>query len=373
MPAAVNNLTVNNAAGLTLGQNTTVNGNLFFTAGRLSTGANTVTLGAVATVVNETSEKYLVGRLQATRQVGTVATGFGGMGVSIDPLGNDLDSVTVLRISGLAGRRTFGTKESIDRTWLITPQRQPISNCSVTFSWVSADDNGQDLTDAQLWHREDLGPWVEIGAPENVSIGRSITRSTDQLAEFTVFTASGPLPVTLLSFGGRRQGNAVVLNWETASELNNAGFEVERSADLKQFVRIGLVEATPRPQAVNRYRFTDENYTQDSYYRLKQLDRNGQYQLSKPIFVKGGESIAQEGLLLYPNPTNGEVHLVLPDVGEARLTLSVNGITLADFTVTSTQEAERRVSRQLRRLPAGMYLLQTRQGGQSYQNKLVKQ
>ena len=377
MPTAVDALTVNNDRGVTLSRSTSVKGNLLFTAGKLYTGTNTVTLAAEATVSGEESDRYLVGQLQVTRRVNN-DSGFGGIGVNIELDGNDPTDITVLRTSGLAGRRFSERKENIDRTWRITPGVQSATNRPITFSWLAADDNPDkvDLTSAQLWGLDGTGSWVPIGSPENVKDTRSITLSTDQLAgftDFTVFSTFESLPVTLLAFNGRRQGNAVVLNWETASELDNAGFEVQRSADLKQFVRIGYVPATQRPQSVNRYGFTDENCVQDRYYRLKQLDHDGQYHLSKPIFVRGEESVTQEGLLLYPNPTNGDVHLALPDVGEARLTLSANGVVLADFLAFSPEEAQEQLSRKLNRLAAGLYLLRTRQGGQLYHNKLVKQ
>lgn len=81
------------------------------------------------------------------------------------------------------------------------------------------------------------------------------------------------LPVRLISFTGQQQGNTVLLNWKTAGEENNAGFEIERSADVRKFEIIGFVDGSGDANEVRKYDFTDPNPFATSYYRLKQIDR----------------------------------------------------------------------------------------------------
>jgi len=195
-------------------------------------------------------------------------------------------------------------------------------------------------------------------------------------SDYTFFTAYDnpfvPLPVTLLSFSGHREGTGVRLEWRTASEKDNAGFEVQRSADMRDFVKIGFVEAGEDGQNTHHYAFTDENQPRNGYYRLKQLDHNGQFQYSKAIYVAGNTSSTIDGLLLYPNPTAGNVHLSIPDGPIAHLSLrSIQGAIIAQCEA-EPNDAEAQLNEKLRNLPAGIYFLQTIQGTQVYRNKIIK-
>ncbi|TZF82589.1 T9SS type A sorting domain-containing protein [Pedobacter sp. BS3] len=84
------------------------------------------------------------------------------------------------------------------------------------------------------------------------------------------------LPVSLLSFNGKKQGDNVVLNWNTASEQNNAYFELLRSADGKQFTAIGRKDGHNNSNTPQNYSFTDFSPLAGiNYYKLKQVDGDG--------------------------------------------------------------------------------------------------
>ncbi len=88
--------------------------------------------------------------------------------------------------------------------------------------------------------------------------------------------ANGPLPVTIHSFKGILNNNSVALFWSTSSEMNNRGFEVERSTDGKEFETIGFVKGSGTSNKVINYLFTDNNAKAPIlYYRLKQIDFDG--------------------------------------------------------------------------------------------------
>ncbi|WP_265990957.1 hypothetical protein [Larkinella insperata] len=98
---------------------------------------------------------------------------------------------------------------------------------------------------------------------------------------------AAPLPVRLVSFQGQVRENNVVLNWETASEENSERFDLERSTDALEFERIGQQPAVGTSQARQFYTFTDENPQPGmNYYRLHQVDYDGQFENSKPIAVE---------------------------------------------------------------------------------------
>ncbi|WAC12637.1 T9SS type A sorting domain-containing protein [Dyadobacter pollutisoli] len=112
------------------------------------------------------------------------------------------------------------------------------------------------------------------------------------------------LPVTLLSFNGERiNANEVALAWETTSETNNAGFDIERSLTTPvNFEKVGFVDGNGNSANVKTYRLTDRNSSENvSYYRLKQLDFDGKFEYSRIVAVKGFKEL----LSLVPTPNPG--------------------------------------------------------------------
>lgn len=95
-----------------------------------------------------------------------------------------------------------------------------------------------------------------------------------------------PLPVTFLSFRAERSDNSVLLSWSTASELNNDHFSIERSEDGLNFLPIGIIQGAGQSSMINSYVFRDANPAdRNSYYRLKQVDFNGEFTFSSVILV----------------------------------------------------------------------------------------
>jgi len=96
-----------------------------------------------------------------------------------------------------------------------------------------------------------------------------------------------PLPVELTSFDANVSGAVVVLNWETASEINNDYFQIERSVNGSAWENIGFVEGEGTTTSTTRYEFVDENpLTGISYYRLKQVDFDDKFEYSDKVSVE---------------------------------------------------------------------------------------
>ena len=119
------------------------------------------------------------------------------------------------------------------------------------------------------------------------------------------------LPVELSSFSASVTGKGVVLNWSTASEVNNAGFEVERRVHSPQssvgnWSRVGYVEGNGTTTDAKTYSFIDNSVTTGSYsYRLKQIDFDGSFNYSNVIEVDVDLTPTGFGLEQnYPNPFN---------------------------------------------------------------------
>lgn len=122
-----------------------------------------------------------------------------------------------------------------------------------------------------------------------------------------------PLPVKLKSFSAKRSGNTVRLDWITAAETNNKGFEVQRlAADGTNWLSAGFVAArAPEGNSSSdlAYSFTEPNTNKGlTQYRLKQVNIDDKFEYSDVRTVAGLEQKAQ--LIVYPNPsTNGKINV----------------------------------------------------------------
>ena len=100
------------------------------------------------------------------------------------------------------------------------------------------------------------------------------------------------LPVELIFFNGRAEGNQTVLKWVTASELNNDYFVVEKSLDGVDFAPIGQVSGNGTTSELQNYYFTDTNPWQTTYYRLLQVDYDGSYEYHHVIRIENSSGLA---------------------------------------------------------------------------------
>ena len=127
------------------------------------------------------------------------------------------------------------------------------------------------------------------------------------------------LPIELASFNAASNSNRVKLNWETATEVNNYGFEIERtpfsygsdiSLDKKNWTKVGFVQGHGNSNSYKQYSFIDKpGEGKEFKYRLKQIDLDGNYKYSPEIEVKLDApkdfSVQQN----YPNPFNPETKI----------------------------------------------------------------
>lgn len=106
------------------------------------------------------------------------------------------------------------------------------------------------------------------------------------LTDGDVYISAGALPVELTYFKAELVSNTVVLKWQTATEENNAGFEVERSTDGSQFETLGFVEGNGTTTEVKNYTYIDYEIQKGIvYYRLKQIDLDGAFEYSNIVYV----------------------------------------------------------------------------------------
>lgn len=103
---------------------------------------------------------------------------------------------------------------------------------------------------------------------------------------------SSLLPVEMVRFNGNCVNNKVVLVWSTASELNTQKFVIEKSINGIDFSSIGEVMAAGNSNQLINYSFTDASSSIDAYYRIKQMDNNGQFENFPPVFLTSCSEIS---------------------------------------------------------------------------------
>jgi hypothetical protein len=133
-----------------------------------------------------------------------------------------------------------------------------------------------------------------------------------------------PLPVELTSFTAISNNGIVELNWETATEINNHGFEIERRSESSEFRTIGFVEGNGTTTETRNYSYVDKTVDQGiNYYRLKQVDFDGTYSYSDEVEVDVTAPLAFDLAQNYPNPFNPSTKIFFSLAVDSKVTLKV--------------------------------------------------
>ena len=123
--------------------------------------------------------------------------------------------------------------------------------------------------------------------------GAAFAASTSGISPngFNLTAAPAILPVIFNSFYVTKNNNNVQLSWSTAREFNNSNFEVQRSFDGRSWTTIALMLGAGNSTTVQQYSFTDKNMTAAiAYYRIRQVDIDGQYEYSAIKTIRAGET-----------------------------------------------------------------------------------
>lgn len=179
------------------------------------------------------------------------------------------------------------------------------------------------------------------------------------LTNVVLFMTNTVIPVRLISFSAKKESANALLSWQTADEQNNDGFDVERSTNGIDFVKIGHVNGKGNSTTLQEYRFTDMLPGKGIiYYRLRQIDLNGSSTLSeiRTLEFSGRPAFS---LTLYPNPATNFIQLQLPEkfYGQpAAISIcDASGKVVKQWTVNSTQPSVLMLP--VAELPAGVWQL----------------
>lgn len=197
------------------------------------------------------------------------------------------------------------------------------------------------------------------------------------LLQKSLIALTGQIPVEFTSFSANlNEKNEVILNWETKSELNNYGFEVERSVnDNSNFVKVGFVEGNGTTTESNNYLFTDKTAKSGKYiYRLKQVDFDGKAQYS--VSVEINVTLPNEFSLNqnYPNPFNPSTVISYQLPTTAKVTLKVYDILGNEVRTLVNQiqeEGQYQVSFDASELTTGIYFYSINAGNFTQTKKMI--
>ncbi|MFH0733618.1 MAG: T9SS type A sorting domain-containing protein [bacterium] len=161
------------------------------------------------------------------------------------------------------------------------------------------------------------------------------------------YSAVGSLPVELTSFSAAVTNNSVLLNWTTATEINNSGFEIEKAIynqdySTASWIKIGFIKGEGTSTTAKSYSFNDTKpFNQKALYRLKQIDYNGTFSFSNIIEVS---SVSLDKYYLnqnYPNPFNPSTTISYSIPSSSKVVVSIYDILgkLVTTLVDQNQEA----------------------------------
>ncbi|WP_128544148.1 T9SS type A sorting domain-containing protein [Larkinella soli] len=231
---------------------------------------------------------------------------------------------------------------------------------------TGADPMVDTFTEISQQNNYDRNPVAFSNALRTIFISMTDASSQDGAARTARGSCTVPLPVQWFGFQGTViENRAVELVWKTAWEQGNLRFEIERSRDAVTYEPIGQVPGAGTTQRTSTYRFLDnEPPAGIAYYRLKQVDADGQSSYSRPISVnfKGADL-----LTVYPNPAFDQIRV------RSASGSGIESLGLYDAVGRPVRQSRGSMVLSLTGLPQGMYRLEIRlTGGEVYWRKVVK-
>lgn len=283
----------------------------------------------------------------------------------------------VISVSFSTNGATASGSNTTERTWAVNEAPNLVTFSSPGAPWTNTPGSDFESFFYQIPEASVTGP----GATGRF-VTVTITTATSTYSQIFDLLNGGPcgiipLPVELVSFTGNPTAEGIALNWATASEKANDRFEVERSADGKNFEKIGTVKGNGFSSTTHNYRFLDARPLNElNYYRLKQVDFDATYAYSKIVMVKTKGRTEALAIALAPNPCTDQHCSVLLRGLETGSQVTVTLQDLTGRTVYSQVLAKDQTTFTLPKLNtgAGIYVLSVRNGNSTaYQRVILQQ
>jgi hypothetical protein len=386
-------LQISNGSNASLNGNNTVTQQLVLNNGNFVLNNNNLVLQPTATISGGSANSYV----QPTTN--TLATsGFLVETVSSSPaffpVGNGNFTPATITNSGTPMPFSIGcfedvltngtsgtsiaTSGKIKKTWVINPASASGANATITLQWNTINSDGLDNNNCFISKNEGGAGqgWTSTQSAGSASGSNPFTLTTSGItvfSKFSVFSNASILPVNFLNVSASVSGNNAIVNWQVANQQNLASYAIEKSTDGSSFTTIDK----QTPQAGNgllSYQFTDNNFTQNAYYRIVSIDLDGTKQYSQLVFLRKG-NVDNSSFLLAPNPVHNNFKL-LSNVATTSLlqaTLMAADGRILGFENGSLDTVSNGLNTKMQAQPQGIYLIKITAAGGSQILRLVKQ
>jgi uncharacterized repeat protein (TIGR02543 family) len=341
----INNLTLNNNAGLISNQDLTIATNLNLSNGKLDVLGNILTIGTSSNVgtISGTfgSNSYIVAVDNGT-QIGKLRRCVNSTANTdyVFPIGDasNYTPLTYTNVSGTAASgayldvHTKGTKipqlnaaivDYVNRYWEVSPTGITSPNYNISYTYASSDAVGAQTSLVPVKYSNNM--WYK---PANTLFASGVSQGTQNatvnntlswagLTTFSMFSAAGdqasPLPIELVAFQANCAGDEKInVTWTTASEHNTSHYVVEKSRDGIEWSVLGQTAAAGNSTQLLNYEMIDsEKANGTTYYRLTQFDNDGKYEVFNPVSVNCNGTTSNNHISTYPNPSDESFYVSL--------------------------------------------------------------
>ncbi len=307
----------NSSGGLTLNAPVSVSNNLNFITGTLfSTTTNLLLLSNNVTATGASNASFVSGPIRKTGNQAFVFpvgknTAYAPIAIAAPAVNTDQFTAEYFQANPNTLYNITSKDGSLDHistceNWVLD-RTTGTSNVAVTVSWNTRSCGVNNLTDLRV-ARWNGTQWKDQGNGGTTGTNTSGTLlSSGVVTSFSPFTlasagSTNPLPIELLSFSGACYNDSILLNWTTASEINNHYFTIEHSMNGINWTIVDTLIAKNKT-SITHYNLIDakNNHQGFNYYRLKQTDFNGQFHYFNTIEVNDCNAKAE--VFIFPNPS----------------------------------------------------------------------
>ncbi|MEM9325988.1 MAG: Calx-beta domain-containing protein [Bacteroidota bacterium] len=384
-----NNLVIDKAAGdVSLADSVEVTGVLTLTQNDLVLGGERLIIsnsapGAIVTPGDNTSyiqadgtgvvEWNIVQGNTYTFPIGDASDNYTPLAFAPSALSGTNPTLTV-NLTDQRQSAVDAAQSHISRYWSFEPTGVVSATFDITMYYADADVSGDEseLVPIKFDVNADTSDFpVFVRDVVNNSITWSGLTS---FSDATAGALDDPLPVELIAFEAVAEEDVVVLRWSTATEIDNDRFEVLWSSDAIHFEKIAMLVGAGNTTEVQTYSFIDEEaITGLNYYRLRQVDFDGQSELSGIVSANLKGALPDLEVLVYPNPATADninlrfrglkeqpVHILLVDIFGRRVIDEVIDRPSLNYHVRAPQD-----------LKSGMYYLIATHGAEKVELKVI--
>ncbi|WP_222166949.1 T9SS type A sorting domain-containing protein [Edaphocola aurantiacus] len=318
--------------------NVTVNGTVSLGGILHTTATELLQLGNDAQITGGSATAYIDGPVaKSSNTVTTFTLPVGKAGVYrpviIKPVSTAATTYTAEYFNAGYGNTTVsGRLDAVTNSEYWNINRSGTADANVTLTWGSSS-NVINPADVRLAHfNSTANAWEPLGetVTGTASDGTVTAFGVAAFSPFTIGSSSVPLPVQLTAFEGYAQQGNNILNWSTAMEQNNRGFDIMHATDGKNFSKIGFVSSLAtegNSHAALAYQFIHKHAgAAKHYYKLVQTDFDGSSKTSGIVLINNTSATQ---ISVYPNPS-----------GQDNITINLGTDAMATIIVTDLSGKE---------------------------------